>query len=314
MDIRKLQHAVALADTLHFGKAGELVKLSQPAFSRSIRSLEEELGVPLFERDAHGVQVTPYGQVLVARARRMLFDAVQLRDELHHMTRGGYGEVTVGLGATPARLVAARLLVEGSRLVDGSHVRIRRGATERLLNLLNDGELDFFCADIAPLDVLADRGNLAIRDLPQWPVGFFCRKDHPLAAEPGVAPAVLARYPVASTSLSPFALARLQRLSGLTESFATRIAMESDSFEEILRATMHSDTILLASRPVVWEELRDGTLREVVLEPFVNSGSGRFGIVTRAGATATPLAARLMSMVAEIFEHFAMHDEPPAWS
>ncbi|WP_179400999.1 LysR family transcriptional regulator [Burkholderia guangdongensis] len=305
MDIRKLQHVVALADTLHFGRACEQVNLSQPAFSRSIRALEDELGVALFERDAHGVQITPYGQTVVARARRMLFDAVQMRDELHHMTQGGYGEVTVGLGATPARLLAARLLEEGSRLVDGSHVRIRRGATERLLAMLNDGLLDFFCADIAPLDVLEDRGNLEIRPLPEWPVGFFCRIDHPLPPEQAVSLNTLTRYPIASTSLSPFALSNLQRASALKVSFATRITMESDSLEDIVLATMRSDAVLLASRPVVWSELRDGKLREIGIAPPLGGRGGRFGIVTRAGAKPTPLAARLTGIVADTFDRFA---------
>ncbi|WP_322013060.1 LysR family transcriptional regulator [Paraburkholderia sp. J12] len=312
MDIRKLQHAIALADTLHFGKACELVNLSQPAFSRSIRSLEEELGVPLFERDAHGVQITPYGQIVVDRSRRMMFDAVQMRDEIHHMTLGGYGEATIGLGATPARLLAVRLLVEGSKLMSGSHVRIRRGATERLLSLLNDGKLDFFCADIAPLDELADRSTLEIQHLPRWPIGFFCRADHPLAHATAVPLAAVVQYPLASTSLSPFALARLQRFAGLTENFATRIAMDSDSIEDLLQATLQSDAVLLASRPVVWEELRCGTLREITLTPPEDGRGGRFGIVTRAGSKATPLAARLMRTVTQMFEYFAGQDGPPA--
>jgi DNA-binding transcriptional LysR family regulator len=310
MDFRKLQHVVALADTLHFGKACEQVNLSQPAFSRSIQSLEHELGVTLFERDAHGVQITPYGQTVVARARRMLFDAVQMRNEIRHLTQGEYGDVAIGLGATPARLLAARLLVEGSQLHEGSHVRIRRGATERLLTILNDGRLDLFCADIAPLDVLEDRGTLEIHELPQWPIGFFCHPDHPLAHGPGVSLRDLSRYPIASTSLSSFALANLQRHSGMNESFATRISMESDSFEDILAATMHSDAILLASRPVVWFELRDGKLLEVELSVPV-SAAGRFGIVMRAGVQPTPLVARLIEAIRETFDHFAELCGPP---
>ena len=310
MDIRKLQHVVALADTLHFGKACEQVSLSQPAFSRSIRSLEEELGVALFERDAHGVQITSYGQTVVARARRILFDAVQMREEIHHMTQGGYGDVNIGLGATPARLLAASLLIEASRLHEGSHVRIRRGATERLLTMLNDGRIDLFCADIAPLDVLEDRGTLEILDLPQWPVGFFCRPGHPLANGPAITLHELSHYPIASTSLSSFALANLQRHSGMNESFATHMAMESDSFEDILAVTMQSDAILLASRPVVWTELQEGRLLEVELSSPPHGG-GRFGIVMRAGAQATPLVNRFIEVTRATFDHFAQLCGPP---
>jgi DNA-binding transcriptional LysR family regulator len=306
MDIRKLQQVLALADTLHFGKAGDLVNLSQPALSRSLRALEEELGVRLFERDAHGVQMTAYGQTVVARARRIVFDAMQMRNEIRDLARGDYGEVTIGLGATPAHLLAAPLLVEGSKLASGSRIRIRRGATERLLDMLNDGKLDFFCADITPFGSLVDHGNLEIRTLPQWPIGFFCRAGHPLASEPAIFPDMLRRYPIASTSLSSIALARLQALSGLTESFAPYIAMDSDSIEDIALSTMHSDAVLLASRPVVWQKLQEGKLQEIKLDFIATSRGGQFGIVTRVHAQMPPLAQRLMAVAFEIFEKFAM--------
>jgi DNA-binding transcriptional LysR family regulator len=312
MDIRKLQQVLALADTLHFGKAGDLVNLSQPALSRSLRALEEELGVRLFERDAHGVQMTAYGQTVAARARRIVFDAMQMRNEIRDMARADFGEVTIGLGATPAHLLAAPLLVEGSKLASGSHIRIRRGATERLLDMLNDGRLDFFCADITPFTNLADRSNLDIRTLPQWPIGFFCRTGHPLANESAVFPDMLKRYPIASTTLSQIALARLQRLSGLTENFASHIAMDSDSIEDIALSTIQSDAILLASRPVVWKELQEGKLQEIKLDFIAMSRGAHFGIVTRVDAQIPPLARRLMAIAAEIFERFAALTERAA--
>jgi DNA-binding transcriptional LysR family regulator len=305
MDIRKLQQVLALADTLHFGKAGDLVNLSQPALSRSLRALEDELGVRLFERDAHGVQMTVYGQTVVAHARRIVFDAMQMRNEIRDVSRGNFGEVTIGLGATPAHLLAAPLLVEGNKLARGSRICIRRGATQRLLDMLNDGNLNFFCADLTPFDSLADRSNLEIRTLPQWPIGFFCRTGHPLANESAVLPNMLKRFPIASTSLSAIALARLQRLSGLTDNFASYITMNSDSIEDIALSTIQSDAVLLASRPAVWQELQDGRLQEIKFDFIATSRGGHFGIVTRVDAQIPPLAKRLMGVAIEIFEKFA---------
>ncbi|MDE1949443.1 MAG: LysR family transcriptional regulator, partial [Burkholderiales bacterium] len=75
LDLRRLQHLVALADECHFARAAERVNLSQPAFSRSIQAIESQLGLRLFEREAGAVRPTPAGVFLVERARRLLFDA-----------------------------------------------------------------------------------------------------------------------------------------------------------------------------------------------------------------------------------------------
>ena len=75
MDLKRLGHLVALADECHFARAAERVHLSQPAFSRSIQTIESDLGMRLFDRESGQVKPTPAGAFLIERARRLLFDA-----------------------------------------------------------------------------------------------------------------------------------------------------------------------------------------------------------------------------------------------
>ena len=75
MNLRRLNHVVALADTLHFARAAEAAHLSQPAFSRSIQAIESELGIRLFDRDVGDVRATPAGEFVIERARKLLFEA-----------------------------------------------------------------------------------------------------------------------------------------------------------------------------------------------------------------------------------------------
>lgn len=303
-DLRKLEHVVALAETLHFGRACARVHLSQPALSRSLQSLEETLGVQLFVRDARHVEVTPFGAVVVERARRILFEAAQMRNELQLLATGGYGSVAFGLGATPAVLLAAQMLTATSGLPQGSYVAVKRGASDTLLQMLYDDEIDIFCADIAPLDALEDRSRLHIEPLPQWPVALFCRKGHPLLTGRPVSRAELATFQFASTRLSTFALASMQCELGTHEGFARRLVMESDSFDDLVPATEASDVVLVASRPVVENTPRAHGLKEIPLAPPF-AGTGRFGIVRLAGKRLPPLADVLVEIVRRNFEAHA---------
>jgi len=75
MNLRDLRYLVALADERHFGKAADRCFVSQPTLSAQIRKLEEYLGVPLVERQPKRVSLTPAGEKIVERARRLLQEA-----------------------------------------------------------------------------------------------------------------------------------------------------------------------------------------------------------------------------------------------
>ena len=78
--LRQLQYAVAVADALSFGRAAAACGVSQPSLSAQLAELEGALGARLFERDRRRVLLTPAGEALVARARRVLTDADDLTD------------------------------------------------------------------------------------------------------------------------------------------------------------------------------------------------------------------------------------------
>jgi DNA-binding transcriptional LysR family regulator len=89
LDLRKLRYFVAVADRLHFGRAAEELHIAQPALSRQIRALEQDLGASLFTRDRHGVALTDAGRQLLTDAGPLLASADAVRRRVSAAAHGG---------------------------------------------------------------------------------------------------------------------------------------------------------------------------------------------------------------------------------
>jgi DNA-binding transcriptional LysR family regulator len=101
MDLRQLRYFVAVAEEEHFGRAAKRLHIVQPALSMQIRSLEEELGGPLFQRTSRRVVLTEAGSILLADARRLLAQADRVRSDVRRSLKGEIGSVRIGfVGST----------------------------------------------------------------------------------------------------------------------------------------------------------------------------------------------------------------------
>ena len=113
MTLVQLRHLIALADTGSFSSAAERVFLTQPALSRSIQSLEDELGATLFDRIGRRAELTPMGRDILERARLLVLDAQDLQDRARATALGRMGKLRVGMGSGPAALLMTPLLAWG---------------------------------------------------------------------------------------------------------------------------------------------------------------------------------------------------------
>src|SRR6478672_11839932 len=110
MNLQQIDHLLALAETGSFSRASEKVHLSQPALSRSIRMLEEELGMQLVDRIGKRNELTPFGAMVLARAKRISMEAHELKRSAALLNDGLSGSVKLGLGGAPSALFSAPLL------------------------------------------------------------------------------------------------------------------------------------------------------------------------------------------------------------
>src|ERR1700736_166836 len=101
MELRHLRYFVAVAEALNFTKASARLRVAQPALSRQMTDLEDEIGVDLFKRSPRGVTLTAEGQLFLEEARELLKRADDAFRKVRALARGEYGELHVGYSPTP---------------------------------------------------------------------------------------------------------------------------------------------------------------------------------------------------------------------
>lgn len=138
MTLVQLRHLIALAESGSFSRSAESVFLTQPALSRSIRALEDEMGQVLFDRIGRRSELTPFGREVLQRAKQIVFEVDELAASGRRMSEGRAGSLRVGMGSGPGAMLMTPLLLEMATRHPAVHLTISRGNTERLVQGLRE--------------------------------------------------------------------------------------------------------------------------------------------------------------------------------
>ncbi len=156
VDLRKLRYFVAVAESLHFGRAAESLHIAQPVLSRHIRALEDELKARLFLRDKRDARLTAAGAQLLSDARPLLANADALRRRVGRAARGA-DRFTVGF--LPGLIVSAAIRVLASRHPSLVVDVVRTDGRDQT-DVVHDGRVD-----VSFVRLPVDRRGLQVRPL-----------------------------------------------------------------------------------------------------------------------------------------------------
>ncbi len=143
MDIRHVRYFLAVADSGSVAAAARQLHIVQPALSRQIRDLEEELGAPLFSRSARGVELTAAGEQFALDARKLLIDFQSARQRALRVAQGSAGALRLGI--SPAYGWHPAILSQINRFREAHpdiSLRVEPMLAARQLTAIADGELD----------------------------------------------------------------------------------------------------------------------------------------------------------------------------
>jgi DNA-binding transcriptional LysR family regulator len=152
VEIRQLTALVAVADAGSVTAAARLLHLVQPAVTRQVRTLEEELGVPLFTRTRQGMALTSAGELLVERARRALAELERARLEISPDHGAVTGVVRAGLLDSVTGLLAEPLTAAVTSRYPGIELRVLTAYSRDLRQWLDLGDLDLSLLCSRPAD------------------------------------------------------------------------------------------------------------------------------------------------------------------
>ncbi|MBP0446946.1 LysR family transcriptional regulator [Roseomonas sp. SSH11] len=142
MDIRQLRSFIEVAETGSLSRASDRLRLVQPALSRHIRMLEEQVGAPLFTRHGRGMRLTDAGQALLDRVAGPLRQIERSLEEVRGLLGKVAGHVALGLMPTTSHVLSGRIVRRVAAELPEVSLRVVEGYAGHLVEWLRRGELD----------------------------------------------------------------------------------------------------------------------------------------------------------------------------
>lgn len=191
IELRHLRYFIAVAEELHFGRAAERLRISQPPLSQQIQILEEQIGARLLARNNRNVSLTQAGTLFLKESYQILAQVNSASEKAARLHRGESGELTIGFtSSAPFISAVSKNLRTFRQLHPQVHIKMQEVNTKQQIEPLLDGRLDLGVMRNTRLpDALQYR--LLLRE----PLVAVVHEEHPLAALPSIQYSSLAEQP-----------------------------------------------------------------------------------------------------------------------
>jgi DNA-binding transcriptional LysR family regulator len=293
MDLRQLRYLLALAEERHFTRAAAREHIAQPALSQQIRRLETELGVTLVQRTTRRVSITDAGELLVARARRILAEVDAAQAELQALRGLQTGHVIVGAMHTMGPVDLSLALAIFHQRHPGVELTVREQSSEELAEMLRVDELDL--AFLSVTERIESHG-LRLHQLVSEELVAALPRGHRLAERRRIRMAELAQDEFISFREG----ARLRELlvsAGRHAGYEPRIKLESNESERIRRLVARGLGVAILPRSDAegpGAQIAVATLTEPALTRDIT-------LAWRDGRRHGPAAAEFLQLARDVF-------------
>ncbi len=181
MDLRQLRNFLAVAEEAHFGRASERVALSQPALSRQIQALEEEVGFRLFDRASKAVRLTEAGRIYEADVRRLVAELDTSARSARDVAQGRAGHLRMGIFGSAILDFIPAVINRFSQVSPQVRLSLHQLDKDMQIDAIRRGQLDLGFNRLVP-----EEPDIVVERVRSEPLVFVTRSDNPLAREKSV--------------------------------------------------------------------------------------------------------------------------------
>lgn len=154
MNIRQLKYVIQLADVKSFSQLADLLKMSQPALSKHIKTIEDQLNVKLFNRETTPLTLTPAGEHFVKEARELVYQHEQLVSSMEKFRSGISGTLTIGISPFRSMCLIPRIMNKFKEKYPEVKILLHEASSDILRKEALDGKFDFAILNL-PVDETA---------------------------------------------------------------------------------------------------------------------------------------------------------------
>jgi DNA-binding transcriptional LysR family regulator len=294
MELRHLRYFQAVAEALSFTKAAARLRIAQPALSRQVQDLEEELGVDLVKRSPRGLTLTAEGKLFLEEARELLKRADDSVKKVRALARGEYGELHIGYSPTPTIEILPPALAAFQKAVPGVQVLLHDMSSDEIMDALRNSSIQLA---VTPRESGGHMTDIEFESLRTYPIGVALPAGHSLARLKSIPLQKIAAEPLITLNHKEYPgaysfLEQLFRPLGVRP----RIALEVDSGSSLVAAIESQRGIGLAI-PV----LKLVTGRRLVYRPLAGATETlAVGIARAKNGDLTPAGERFCEILRKL--------------
>ena len=282
MEVQQLRHLLAAVQYGNLVKASEECYISQSGLSRSIKSLETRLGVPLLIRSSSGVTPTVYGSTILERARVIMNEVSRSVQEIKEVRAGRTGLVSIGVTHNFAHNLLPGIVSEYATGKSSIRTRIFAASFPAIVDMVKTGEVDF---GFGLLGVVENVAGLTVEEICGSHARVVARRSHPLGSK--------ARVSLANLSAANWAMLDSESLQTKFAAFfqsrgkaAPVQVLKTNSVVLLKRVLLQMDALTVLPIDMVRTELESGELTVIDAEP--PSEYARAGLIFRENTYISP--------------------------
>src|SRR5580658_9072199 len=234
MELRHLRYFLVVGELLSFTKASTQLRIAQPALSRRVQDLEDEIGVDLLKRRPRGVWFTAEGKLFLEKTRGLLKLAEESVEQVRALARGQFGELHVGYSPSPTVEILPPALAAFQKAFPHVNVLLHDASRRELVDGLQDGTLELA---IMPDAANSQTPGVEFEVLRTYPICVTLAPTHPFGRLKSIPLEKLANEPIVGYSRKDFPeyYPLIERLF-LPLGVKPRIAVECDSASSLITA------------------------------------------------------------------------------